>query len=429
MRGQIAILSSRYHLVLFAAVLVLSVLRHSLCELTVFSIGDWGERTECLENVTESMRILEDALGPEFIISTGDNFYQRGVMSVDDAGWREVLEEPFGKLSDGLKIHSCLGDHDWRGSTTAQIDRTNLTSNTRWYLPGYWWYEKVTFSSKESLQSLFEKSGLGGVSTKSGLHVNSSTEAGGSSSGCEADCLDEIVDNLNTMLGKNSSRSEDLSYSALISEYDFERQANSTAVFIYIDSWTLMQDPFKKTSISHRHSQLEFIEQTLRAAVHESVDWIILVTHYSIYSSGLHGPHARLASILLPLIKKYKVDFIVSGHDHHSELLIPEDFNSHFLIVGASSKPRVGFGATHENSVFKSNSCSFSSFTFSKDIAVSRIFSIGSSLHNNFKRSNRFERSKIKVGSAQYPDHFASSLRVKPLVNVSGWTLSLTLFS
>ncbi|KAJ1611838.1 putative purple acid phosphatase precursor [Cryptosporidium canis] len=406
--------------------LILGVLKCSSSELTVFSIGDWGERTECLANVTSHMSRLEATLNPEFIVSVGDNFYQRGVKSVDDPNWEEVLEGPFGKLSRGLKVHSCLGDHDWRGSTTAQIDRTNSSSNTRWYLPGYWWYEKVTFTSETSLPSLFEKSGLGEIPIKESFHFNSTRT--GNSTNCEIDCLEEMVDNLNTIVNRNSSWNGELSYKALISEYNSDRKTNSTAIFIYIDSWTLTQDPFKKTSISHRRSQLEFIEQTLKAAVFEKVDWIILVTHYPIYSSGLHGPHARIASILLPLIKKYKVDFMISGHDHHTELLIPEDFNTYFQVVGASSKPRVGFGATHENSIFKSNSCSFSSFTFSKDIAVSRIFSSTSPIYSYFKRSNRFERSKIKVESTQYP-YFSSSLRVKPLVNVSGWTLSLTLFS
>ncbi|OII70931.1 uncharacterized protein cubi_03229 [Cryptosporidium ubiquitum] len=410
----------------FAAIFIFSVLRYSLCELTVFLIGDWGEKTECLVNVTDRMSTLEAVMNPKFIISAGDNFYQRGVKSVDDPKWREILEEPFAKLSENLKVHSCLGDHDWRGNTTAQIDRTNFTNNTRWYLPGYWWYEKVVFTSKVSLQSLFKKSGLGEISTNNSFHFNSSRV--GNFTNCEIDCLDDIVDNLNTMVNRNSSWNGDLSYKALISEYNSENQANSTAIFIYIDSWTLTQDPFKKTSISHRYSQLAFIEQTLKAAVLEKVDWIILVTHYSIYSSGLHGPHSRLASILLPLIKKYKVDFIVSAHDHHSELLVPEDFNSYFQIVGASSKPRLGFGSTDENSIFKSNSCSFSSFTFSKDIAVSRVFSTNSSLYSYFKRSNKFERSKLKIENTQYPN-FVSSLRLKPLINVYGWTLSLALFS
>lgn len=410
----------------FTAIVILSILKYSFCELTVFSIGDWGEKTECLVNITNRMSALEYTMNPKFIISAGDNFYQKGVKSVDDSKWTQILEEPFAKISKKLKVHSCLGDHDWRGSTTSQIDRTNSTSNTRWYLPGYWWYEKVTFSTEMSLPSLFEKSGLGQILFNNNFHFNSSSV--GNSTSCEIDCLDEIVDNLNTIINRNNSSNGDISYKASISEYNSEKQVNSTAIFIYIDSWTLTQDPFKKTSISHRHSQLAFIEQTLKAAVLEKLDWIILVTHYSIYSSGLHGPHARLASILLPLIKKYKVDFIISAHDHHSELLVPEDFNSYFQIVGASSKPRVGFGATHEYSIFKSNSCSFSSFTFSKDIAVSRIFSYDSSLYSYFKRSNKFERSKIKIENIEYP-HFVSLLRLKPLVNVSGWTLSLTLFS
>ncbi|KAF7456989.1 Calcineurin-like phosphoesterase family protein [Cryptosporidium felis] len=405
--------------------LIIGALEYSLCEFTIFSIGDWGETTDCLFNITDKMNSMSAEMNPEFILSVGDNFYQNGVKSVDDRRWVEIFEEPFGKFDEKLKIHSCLGDHDWRGSTTAQIDRTNSTINKRWHLPGYWWYEKVEFPTNTSLAALFEKSALKELSVQDSFHFNSSRS--GNSGACGTDCLDDIVDNLNNLISRNSSRNEEPSYKAVMSEYNSQQVVNATAVFIYLDSWTLTQDPFKKTSISYRYLQLEFLEQALRAAISDNVDWIILVTHYSIFSSGHHGPHARFGKLLLPLIKKYKVDYVISGHDHHLELLKPEDLNTHFCINGASSKPRLGFGATHEFSLFKSDLCSFISLTFSKDIAVSRAFSVDSSLFNYFKRSNKVERSKLDIEETNYPPH-KSSIRVNPLVNILGLTLSLTPF-
>ena len=101
-------------------------------ELTVFSIGDWGENTTCFNNITKRMEKLSKVMNPEFIISAGDNFYPNGVSSVDDNKWYTLLENPFSIFEKKLKIHSCLGDHDWRGNTYSQILRTSDTNNSIW---------------------------------------------------------------------------------------------------------------------------------------------------------------------------------------------------------------------------------------------------------------------------------------------------------
>ena len=406
-------------------------------EFTLFTIGDWGERTECFDNITEKMTQMSDDLSPEFVVSVGDNFYQKGVESEYDRMWDELLEKPFEGMPPHVKVHSCLGDHDWRGNTTAQIDRTWLDSNQRWYMPGYWWYEWVEFSTNQSLSNLFDRSGLKELSLFNSFHFNASN-TNSSLDSCNNDCLDDLVDNLNNFVTRNVSWNENLSYKAVMSDYNSISMANSTATFIYLDSWTLTQDPFKKTCSSYRTLQLNFLEETLKAAVSNKTDWIILITHYSIFSSGHHGPHARLAALLNPLINKYKVDYVISGHDHHFEILKPEITNTHFIVTGASSKPRSGFGTTHEFSIFKTNICSFGSITLSKDIAVFRAFTPTSNAYNYFKKSNRNERAKA-LANLQVPltndnnvtthsPTTSNPIRVSPLINILGWTLSLTPF-
>lgn len=396
-----------------------------LCDLTVFSIGDWGKKTNCLYAITEKMSSLCEKMKPRFIVSVGDNFYPNGVNSINDNKWHDIFEKTFYKLKD-IEIHSCLGDHDWRGSTISQIDRTNMTNNTNWYLPGYWWFEKITFNSSGNISSLFESSALDS-SFQNFIYSYNNTKFNATQE-CGETCLDELIDTLDTTININNPLDNDLTYMASISEYGIQDDRNASAIFIYLDSWMMAQDPFKKTSLSHRDLQLEFLENTLKAAITDDVDWIIIITHYSIYSSGHHGPHKRISEYLLPLIEKYKVDFFISGHDHHSEYLFPINLNTHFHIVGAASRPRSGFGKEHEYSIFKTNNCSFTSFTFSKDISIARIFELEKPVSTSFKRSNRIERSKMKIQHTVYPDS-VSTIRVNTLFNIVGFTLSLSLYS
>lgn len=62
--------------------------------------------------------------------------------------------------------------------------------------------------------------------------------------------------------------------------------------------------------------------------------WKVVVGHYPVFSNGYHGNTDELVQNLLPILKKHKVDFYISGHDHDLEFMRREDI--HFLVSGAS---------------------------------------------------------------------------------------------
>ncbi|KAH7650163.1 hypothetical protein FG379_003243 [Cryptosporidium bovis] len=413
------------HLLFFNVVYISIFISYIKCELTVFSIGDWGENTVCFNNITQRMKSLSKTMKPEFIVSAGDNFYPQGVSSVNDDKWDKLLENPFSIFEHDLKIHSCLGDHDWRGDTYSQILRTNYTDNNRWYLPGYWWYEVRMFNAQNRISSLIETHFLDDlIDGNNKLIYNDLLNY-------DNEFMDEFVDNLNTAINLSNSFDNNLSFTTFISEHvnnSFTSPENVTAIFIYLDSYLLSQDPFKKTSKSHRDLQLDFLEKTLKASTYNDIDWIIIVTHYSIFSSGYHGPQKNISKYLLPLIEKYRVDYIISGHDHHSEFLRYEDINTNFHISGATSKPRRGFARSHDYSKFKTDSCSFTALTFSKDIAVASIIGLYSSHSTSFKRSNRYFRKGMKIEPTEFPDN-TSNIKLNKLFNILGWTLSVSIYS
>src|SRR5262245_3959490 len=70
--------------------------------------------------------------------------------------------------------------------------------------------------------------------------------------------------------------------------------------------------------------------------------WKILFFHHPIYSSGeKHGSNVELRSVLEPLILKYGVDLVFTGHEHFYERLKPQKGVQYF-IVGSSAKLREG---------------------------------------------------------------------------------------
>ena len=61
-------------------------------------VGDWGGKesapyyTEAEKEVAEAMGLQAAALGSQFTLGLGDNFYENGVSDVDDKRFQETFE-------------------------------------------------------------------------------------------------------------------------------------------------------------------------------------------------------------------------------------------------------------------------------------------------------------------------------------------------
>jgi len=104
-------------------------------------VGDWGERSGDQNAVAAAMGDVAAAIGSRFVISTGDNFYTRGVTSVEDPQWTETFERVFAAPSLQTPWYAVLGNHDYRGSVSAEVNYT-ITS-ARWRMPARYWAEDM----------------------------------------------------------------------------------------------------------------------------------------------------------------------------------------------------------------------------------------------------------------------------------------------
>ena len=84
--------------------------------------------------------------------------------------------------------------------------------------------------------------------------------------------------------------------------------------------------------------QLSWVDQQLGSAT--SV-WKICFFHQPLYSDGrFHGPDLDLRTRLEPLLQKYKVDVVFSGHEHVYERILPQHGINYF-VLGNSGELRL----------------------------------------------------------------------------------------
>lgn len=103
-------------------------------------VGDWGrDGRDRQAEVAAQMGELAGRERVAFVISTGDNFYDSGVESVDSPRWRTSYEDVYRHPALQVPWYVVLGNHDYRGDEGAQIAYSRRS--TRWRMPARW-YER-----------------------------------------------------------------------------------------------------------------------------------------------------------------------------------------------------------------------------------------------------------------------------------------------
>lgn len=85
------------------------------------------------------------------------------------------------------------------------------------------------------------------------------------------------------------------------------------------------------------YEQLNWLNRTLSSS---SAPWKVVATHHPIYSSGKHGSVWWMKIFVEPLLVKYKVDIVLSGHDHHYERIKPQRGVAYFISGGGGDDMR-----------------------------------------------------------------------------------------
>ncbi|KAJ1697047.1 hypothetical protein LUZ63_005559 [Rhynchospora breviuscula] len=275
----------------------LTTIEHSLKEdgsLAILVVGDWGRKGTYNQSlVAQQMGKVGKELDIDFVISTGDNFYEDGLTGLDDEAFEQSfseiytadsLQKPWYTGMDSLTYGAnyqfnyfnqaqligflilfleVLGNHDYRGDVIAQLSPV--------------------------LQMV----------------------------DCRFICMRSFIVN------------------AEIVDFFFV----DTTPFV-VKYWTKPKDHhYDWRDVASRETYianlLQDLDYSLKAS---SARWKIVVGHHTMRSVSQHGDTEELLQYLLPVLTTNGVDFYINGHDHCLEHISSTDSPLQYFTSGGGSK-------------------------------------------------------------------------------------------
>lgn len=101
--------------------------------LSFLVVGDWGRRGHYNQSeVALQMGIVGEKLDIDFVISTGDNFYDNGLTGLHDPAFHESFTDIYTAPSLQKQWYNVLGNHDYRGDVEAQLSPILTKMDSRW---------------------------------------------------------------------------------------------------------------------------------------------------------------------------------------------------------------------------------------------------------------------------------------------------------
>ncbi|GFS32313.1 purple acid phosphatase 17 [Actinidia rufa] len=96
-------------------------------------VGDWGRRGAFNQSlVAFQMGRIGETLDIDFVVSTGDNFYDNGLTGENDTAFEDSFTNVYTARSLQNQWYSVLGNHDYRGDAEAQVSPLLRKIDTRW---------------------------------------------------------------------------------------------------------------------------------------------------------------------------------------------------------------------------------------------------------------------------------------------------------
>ncbi|KAL9298538.1 Purple acid phosphatase 8 [Arabidopsis thaliana] len=101
--------------------------------LSFLVVGDWGRRGSYNQSqVALQMGKIGKDLNIDFLISTGDNFYDDGIISPYDSQFQDSFTNIYTATSLQKPWYNVLGNHDYRGNVYAQLSPILRDLDCRW---------------------------------------------------------------------------------------------------------------------------------------------------------------------------------------------------------------------------------------------------------------------------------------------------------
>ncbi|MCZ2472335.1 metallophosphoesterase [Aquirufa ecclesiirivi] len=123
-------------------------------DISFLVIGDFGRHGEYNQKeVAKQMAITGTEADIDFIITTGDNIYPKGVASPLDPAWKSSFEDIYVGHSLHVNWYPVLGNHDYAGNPQAEIDYSQISR--RWNMPARYYSKTYKLSDGSQLLIAF----------------------------------------------------------------------------------------------------------------------------------------------------------------------------------------------------------------------------------------------------------------------------------
>ena len=117
-------------------------------------VGDWGRNGEYMQLETaKQMGAAAAQLEAACIVSVGDNFYPKGVVSTVDPLWQSSFEKVYTAHSLQEDWFVVLGNHDYKTNPQAQIDYSKISR--RWKMPAHYFTQKLEVGKENETLLVF----------------------------------------------------------------------------------------------------------------------------------------------------------------------------------------------------------------------------------------------------------------------------------
>ena len=113
--------------------------------------------------------------------------------------------------------------------------------------------------------------------------------------------------------------------------------------------------------------------------------WTVCAAHRPLFSNGMHGDSSRMQSEWGPILKKYRVDFYLSGHEHSLEHLEIDGWLTAFVVLGGGGG-RLRAEGEAEHGPFSKSSLGFAHLTFDSARARARLIDGRGAVVHEFSR-------------------------------------------
>ncbi|KAG6401839.1 hypothetical protein SASPL_138707 [Salvia splendens] len=101
--------------------------------ISFLAVGDWGRNGNFNQSIVATqMGYVGKKLGIDFVVSTGDNFYDDGLKGEDDRAFKTSFSNIYTAKSLRKPWFSVLGNHDYQGNVEAQLSPALKKRDKRW---------------------------------------------------------------------------------------------------------------------------------------------------------------------------------------------------------------------------------------------------------------------------------------------------------